>query len=105
MSNPSDNDLNSATGTDSTAADTEIAATADRRKFTRGALVGGAVLFSLGNRPAWSQGDQCISADTAASWAAGSHISHHPDANYNGYVAEVDDDGDATGRWCPRPPG
>ena len=52
---------------------------ASRRKFTRGAVIGGAVVFSLGNRAAWSVpgNDQgggndpvCLSAATVASMAA-----------------------------------
>jgi hypothetical protein len=101
LDNPTDNDLKSAAGIDPQANDAELNAHEDRRKFTRNALVGGAVLFSLGNRPAWSQVDQCISANTAASWAEGTHISHHPDANYNGYVPEKDASGNPTGRFCP----
>jgi hypothetical protein len=40
---------------------------ASRRKFTRGALLGGAVVISLGNRAAWSQeAPACIMSATGA---------------------------------------
>ncbi len=43
-----------------------------RRRFTRNALTGGAVLFSLGNRPAWSQQTDtvCVETDTLVSAVA-----------------------------------
>ncbi len=42
---------------------------ASRRKFTRGAVLGGAVVLSLGNRAAWSTEvtPVCLSANTLAS--------------------------------------
>ena len=45
-----------------------------RRRFTRNALGGSAVVFSLGNRAAWGGTatiDQCLSAPTWESWAPG----------------------------------
>lgn len=82
-------------GNESVAAAAAPDANASRRQFTRQAIVGSAVLFSLGNRPAWSQTPDCISANTYASWAAGTHASHHPDADYTGYTLN-----EQTGEYC-----
>ena len=44
---------------------------ASRRRFTRSAVIGGAVVLSLGNRAAWSGNDGvCLSGQTMASAAA-----------------------------------
>ena len=55
---------------------------ASRRRFTRGAVLGGAVVLSLGNRAAWSQASPvCLSANTlasAANYATGVHASMSP---------------------------
>jgi len=57
---------------------------ASRRKFTRGAVLGGAVVLSLGNRAAWStEVPVCLSANTLASAqnylaAGGVHASMSP---------------------------
>lgn len=50
---------------------------AGRRKFSRQALTGSAVLLSLGNRAAWGQDDNCMSVTTLASFnpATGMFIS------------------------------
>lgn len=43
-----------------------------RRKFTRGAALGGAVLLTLGNRAAWSQTDMlCVSTQNWTSFTRG----------------------------------
>ena len=46
---------------------------ANRRRFTRNALVGSAVLLSLGNRAAWGQAvpDECLSLPTWNSYTPG----------------------------------
>ena len=56
---------------------------ASRRRFTRGAVLGGAVVLSLGNRAAWSTevAPVCLSANTlasAANYATGTHASMNP---------------------------
>ena len=53
-----------------------------RRRFTRNAVVGSAVLVSLGNRAAWGQdpGETCMSATILASFVANGNkfASMHP---------------------------
>lgn len=54
-----------------TALDSE--SSASRRRFTRNAVVGSAVLFSLGNRAAWGEATNtgvCLSAGVTSSLAA-----------------------------------
>lgn len=41
----------------------------NRRRFTRNAVVGSAVLFSLGNRAAWGADPTCLSATFLASFS------------------------------------
>lgn len=49
-----------------------------RRKFTRGAVLGGSVLFTLSNRPAWSQGHVTVCASTGVLTSVGpAQISSH----------------------------
>ncbi len=50
----------------------ESAVGSSRRRFTRNALAGGAVMLSLGNRAAWGQMvDDCLSEPTWNSWVNG----------------------------------
>ena len=60
-----------------------------RRKFTRGAMVASAVVFTLGNRPTWSHDSSangCISPNTLYSWDMGNNLSYDPNVNYGNYV-------------------
>ena len=79
----------------------KVDAVASRRRFTRQAIMGGAVLFSLGNRPAWGQDLPvgCISVATWASVAAGFE-SHHP-PGYATYEPIVGDTSDLPIGYCP----
>jgi len=69
-----------------------------RRRFTRNALAGGAVLLTLGNRSAWGGGPAvgaCVSQNTYVSIAAGyvaSQTTVHSDE-----IAEFKDYFDANG--------
>lgn len=57
-----------------------------RRRFTRQAVVGGAVVFSLANRSAWSsdtQGDNCISKGFWDSFAAPGYVESIAPGNLN----------------------
>jgi hypothetical protein len=78
----------------------EANASPSRRKFTRQAIVGSGVLFSLGNRPAWSQTDS-ISDPLHTSWTNGTSSSHHPGADYSDYTVEIiDEESELTTGWC-----
>tara|TARA_R110002110_G_scaffold91264_2_gene237398 strand:+ start:2441 stop:2809 length:369 start_codon:yes stop_codon:yes gene_type:complete len=64
-------------------------AATSRRKFTRQAVVGSAVLFSLSNRPVWSTTvkEQCVSVGflNSVGFASG-----HPDAEQK--IADIEKD-------------
>ena len=49
----------------------------NRRRFTRNAVTGSAVFFSLANRPVWSQ--TCVEQVSASFLNSLSHDSHDPD--------------------------
>ena len=55
-----------------------VSSRSSRRRFTRSAVVGGAVVLSLGNRAAWSNQVFCVSATTMASFAANATSSISP---------------------------
>lgn len=65
--------------TDSTEA--HPVANTNRRRFTRNAVVGSAVIFSLSNRAAWGQDVTCMSTSILASFAGNGGLmfaSAHP---------------------------
>jgi hypothetical protein len=68
-------------------------AVASRRRFTRQAIMGSAVLFSLGNRPAWGQAE-CISDNLWLSLGGETPmmVSHHGELNAGDYTLEVNGD-------------
>ena len=55
-----------------------VSSRSSRRRFTRSAVVGGAVVLSLGNRAAWGNQVFCVSATTMASFAANATSSISP---------------------------
>jgi len=80
-----------------------VDAATSRRQFTRQAIMGSAVLFTLGNRPAWGQRsipDVCISVGLWDSVANGFGASHHP-PEYAGYVPLKDNPNDPPIAYCP----
>jgi hypothetical protein len=69
--------------------DVDAAEGFNRRKFTRNAVAGSAMFFSLSNRPAWS--NVCLDTVSTGFMNSATHNSHDPEGvSHNLYQSKVD---------------
>ena len=121
LDNYSDNECSSGTDDQASPVDSKDTA-ATRRRFTRNAVIGSAVVFSLGNRAAWGQdvSPECLSLQTWGSYtpaAGGGYFSSMAPVGTDRYNIQKEklvkadaiatagiDENSPPGYVCPVPP-